>query len=301
MAFIGPYPTTFSANTGAMVVSHTTFSGGVTNTGTIGAGGISVSSSTFLSGGIVDTGVISGGIRVDGHSRILASSGTAIAVINATTLGGGISNAGIISATGNGVLVSAVTAFAGGITNSGSISGRTGIDVAATASFAGGIANGAGGTIAASRVGVFVSGVTSFVGGIVNRAGGTISASATAIAVDKVSTFSGGINNAGAISAGRVGIVLAGVSRSGNSVMLTALGGISNSGKISVKGTGVAVGAGAMHSGASVTLRDLRRRHHQQRHYLWRDRSFRWRQRRNQSGVLGPNADGIPAGDCAIR
>jgi len=122
-----------------MVVSHTTFSGGVTNTGTIGAGGISVTSSTFLSGGIVDTGVISGGIRVDGHSRILASSGTAIAVINATTLGGGISNAGIISATGNGVLVSAVTAFAGGITNSGSISGRTGIDVAATASFAGGI------------------------------------------------------------------------------------------------------------------------------------------------------------------
>src|SRR4029077_16304102 len=98
LAFIGSLPPTFSPNPGAMVVSHTTFSGGVTNTGTIGAGGISVSSSTFLSGGIVDTGVISGGIRVDGHSRILASSGTAIAVINATTLGGGISNAGIISA-----------------------------------------------------------------------------------------------------------------------------------------------------------------------------------------------------------
>jgi hypothetical protein len=118
----------------------------------------------------------------------------------------------------------------------------------------GGIANGAGGTIAASRVGVFVSGVTSFVGGIVNRAGGTISASATAIAVDKVSTFSGGINNVGAISAGRVGILLGGVSRSGNSIMLTALGGISNSGKISVNGTGVAVGAAATHSSASVTL-----------------------------------------------
>jgi hypothetical protein len=36
--------------------------------------------------------------------------------------------------------------------------------------------------------------------------------------------------------------------------MLTALGGISNSGKISVNGTGVAVGAAATHSSASVTL-----------------------------------------------
>jgi hypothetical protein len=59
-----PYPTTFSGNTDALVVSHTTFSGGVTNAGTIGPGGISVSSSTFLSGGIVDTGVISPWILV---------------------------------------------------------------------------------------------------------------------------------------------------------------------------------------------------------------------------------------------
>jgi hypothetical protein len=80
LAFTGPYPTTFSGNTGAMVVSHTTFSGGVTNAGTIGAGGISVSSSTFLSGGIVDTGVISGGIRIDSHSRIVASGTTAVAL-----------------------------------------------------------------------------------------------------------------------------------------------------------------------------------------------------------------------------
>ena len=97
LAFTGPYPTTFSGNTGAMVVSHTTFSGGVTNANTIGPGGISVSSSTFLSGGIVDTGVISGGIRIDSHSRIVASSTTAVAIENTTTFGGGISNAGTIS------------------------------------------------------------------------------------------------------------------------------------------------------------------------------------------------------------
>src|SRR6476659_365113 len=80
LAFTGPYPTTFSGNTGAMVVSHTAFSGGVTNAGTIGAGGISVTSSTFLSGGFVDTGIISGAIRIDGHSTILAGGGTALAV-----------------------------------------------------------------------------------------------------------------------------------------------------------------------------------------------------------------------------
>ena len=38
MAFKGPYPTKFSGNTSAMVISHTTFSGGVTNAGTIGFG-----------------------------------------------------------------------------------------------------------------------------------------------------------------------------------------------------------------------------------------------------------------------
>jgi hypothetical protein len=35
MPFKGPYPTKFSGSTTAMVISHTTFSGGVTNAGTI--------------------------------------------------------------------------------------------------------------------------------------------------------------------------------------------------------------------------------------------------------------------------
>jgi hypothetical protein len=125
LAFTGPYPTTFSGNTGAMVVSHTTFSGGVTNAGTIGAGGISVSSSTFLSGGIVDTGVISGGIRIDSHSRIVASSTTAVAIENTTTFGGGISNAGTISGGLHALVVSSVSAFTGDISNTGTISART--------------------------------------------------------------------------------------------------------------------------------------------------------------------------------
>ena len=70
MAFKGPYPTVFSGHTAAMVISHTTFSGGVTNAGTIGTGGISVISGAFLSGGgILDTGTILGGIKVDSSSK----------------------------------------------------------------------------------------------------------------------------------------------------------------------------------------------------------------------------------------
>ena len=85
MPFNGPYPTVFSGNTAAMVISHTTFSSGVTNTGTIGAGGITVVSGAFLSGGgILDIGTVVGGIKVDSSSRIVASGATqnAIAVEN---------------------------------------------------------------------------------------------------------------------------------------------------------------------------------------------------------------------------
>ena len=55
MAFTGPYPTKFSGHTNAMVISATTFSGGVTNAGTIGAGGVTVISSTFLTGGFLNS------------------------------------------------------------------------------------------------------------------------------------------------------------------------------------------------------------------------------------------------------
>ena len=103
----------------------TTFSGGVTNTGTIGSGGISVVSGTFLSGGgILDSGIITGGIKVDGSSKIIASGGvtqTAIAVENTRTFGGGISNAGVLSASNSGIFIDNVTVFTGGIINSGTI------------------------------------------------------------------------------------------------------------------------------------------------------------------------------------
>src|SRR5262245_10953965 len=124
MPFTGPYPTNFGAVTSAMVINHTTFSGGVTNTGTIGAGGISVRSGAFISGrNISDLGVISGAIKVDSSSTIAGTGGPAI-FIAAPTFTGGISNAGTISHQ-VGVKVTGVTVFGksngGGITNSGTI------------------------------------------------------------------------------------------------------------------------------------------------------------------------------------
>jgi hypothetical protein len=125
MPFKGPYPTVFGGNTPAMLISHTTFSGDVTNTGTIGAGGISVISGAFLSGGgLFDSGVIVGGIKVDSGSKIVAAdTENAIAVVNTETFGGGISNAGKITATHHhdGVLVGSVSTFSGGIRNRGTI------------------------------------------------------------------------------------------------------------------------------------------------------------------------------------
>ena len=146
MAFKGPYPTVFSGHTAAMVISHTTFSGGVTNAGTIGTGGISVISGAFLSGGgILDTGTILGGIKVDSSSKIVASgtTKTAIAVEQCrTTFGGGISNAGKISAGKSGIAAFRDGTFEGGVTNAGTISaGPFGIIVGQDTIFGGRISN----------------------------------------------------------------------------------------------------------------------------------------------------------------
>jgi hypothetical protein len=205
LAFTGPYPTTFSGNTGAMVVSHTTFSGGVTNAGTIGAGGISVSSSTFLSGGIVDTGVISGGIRIDSHSRIVASSTTAVAIENTTTFGGGISNAGL-----HALVVSSVSAFTGDISNTGTISART---------------FGA----------IYIDSASTFTGAVVNS-GRILGGSGTALRISHVSTFTAGISNSGTISVLNWGIRVQSVGSFGAD---SVGGGIANSGTISVQGTDI--------------------------------------------------------------
>src|SRR5262249_6286258 len=184
------------------------FSGGVTNTGTIGPGGFSVISGAFISGGeLLDTGTIAGGIRVDSSSRIVASGGNnAIAVENTQTFGGGITNAGTISGH-RAISISNVAIFGGtkaggGITNRGVISAlETAVLVQGVTSFSGGINN--SGTISTGPdiTGIEVTEVKVASGGITNS--GTIRAG-TGIALYVVSTFAGNITNAksGTISAG---------------------------------------------------------------------------------------------------
>ena len=84
--------------TSAMLVSHVTFSGSVSNTGVIDPHGVSIISSTFLSGGLVDTGTIIGGPSVE-------------------TFAGGISNGGydfgiaVVSVQGTRTTISLSTSF----------------------------------------------------------------------------------------------------------------------------------------------------------------------------------------------
>ena len=78
-------PTVFTGQTSAMVISRATFSGGVTNAGTIGSGGILVESHAFISGGgILDTGIVSGGIKVDSSSKIVGATSTTASGANLT-------------------------------------------------------------------------------------------------------------------------------------------------------------------------------------------------------------------------
>jgi hypothetical protein len=77
MAYEGPYPVVLGGYTSAVVISATTFGGGVINSGAIGFGGISLISGAFLSGGsFSDPGLVLGGIKVDSGSRIVASGTT---------------------------------------------------------------------------------------------------------------------------------------------------------------------------------------------------------------------------------
>jgi len=236
--------------TPCVAVTNTSFTGNITNEGTISPGGITFSNGT-ITGSIISTGTIAGGISLDSKSAI-SSTGTAIA-ISGGAFSGGISNNGTIAAgSGRGILVGGdamgaglsvtMSTFSGGITNAGSISsGSLGIQVGGEAvafgshasvtvsNFSGGISN--SGSITAAQPGG-ADGI--WVGGL---AAGSLS-SVT------VSTFSGGITNGGTISiTGSGGILVGGFAIQGTVTVSSFTGGISNSGTISDSGlAGILVG-----------------------------------------------------------
>jgi hypothetical protein len=218
MAFTGPYPTKFSGHTSAMVISATNFSGGVTNAGTIGAGGVTVISSTFLTGGFLNSNLISG-------------APTGIAVLSGSTIHGAIVDSGRIVATRTGILVSGGVLSSGiSIAGHGTISAHSSaIVVRNAATFGGGISN--SGTVASkSGAGILVRNITAFgngsAGGISNSRG--ISAKQTGIGVKTLGAFFGSISNSGTISAGGAGILIDDIAE--------FTSGITNSGTISGHG-----------------------------------------------------------------
>jgi fibronectin-binding autotransporter adhesin len=194
----------------------TSFSGGITNAGTISASSraIQLLNVSNFSSGITNSGRISGGygISVGSHSGDFTVA----------TFSGGITNSGVISVTKTGIQVNNVASFSGSTANAGGIvntqtimAGRLGISVAGTSytdggsTFSGGITN--TGLISAAATGVQVTSVLGFSGGITN--GGTIFGSngirlGSGSALSGVSTFSGGITNTGTISASSIGILL---------------------------------------------------------------------------------------------
>jgi uncharacterized protein with beta-barrel porin domain len=231
-------------------VTNTSFSGSITNEGTISPSGVTFTNGT-ITGGITSTGTISGGISLDKTSKI-AATGTAI-TIGGTGFSGGISNAGTISGTSGPAIVvgsalgfTTLTSFSGNISNSGIISSanNVAIDISAVSKFSGNIIN--TGTISAPTAflgtGIAIGEVTSFAGSISNS--GTISAGNIGINIGSVTVLTGGISNNGVISAAQEGIGINGVS--------TFLGGISNSGTISsATAGGISVGAGTFAGGVN--------------------------------------------------
>ena len=243
--------------TTAIKVAGPTFTGGISNAGTLSA---SAGAGIFVGGKTVH-----GAFAVTTFSGIINNSGTitarlgieigvptgALVGTGLSFFSGGISNSGLISASNFAVSVVNVTTMTSGITNAagGTISGQLGgivvdaIGVINSSAVGPGITND-GEITSQSGDGISVQLVSKFVGGISNS--GTILAGQTGIGVLGTSTFSGGVSSNGTISAGGVGILVGEFNPgTGTHIFLggvtTFTGSVSNSGTITAK-TGIGVG-----------------------------------------------------------
>ncbi|MGB7035301.1 MAG: hypothetical protein WBD71_07220 [Xanthobacteraceae bacterium] len=176
--------------------------GGIQNSGLIsGHTGIDVNSISTFSGGISNSGTIS----ASSSRGIYVGS---VAQFGSGSVGGGISNSGTISSGGNGINLVNDTSFLGGISNSGTIY------LHAITTFFGGITNSGTLTAAHGSAAISVGGVTTFLGAI-NNSGTIIAPLGNGVFVSNVSQFGstsagGGITNSGTIS-GAGGIILGNV------------------------------------------------------------------------------------------
>jgi hypothetical protein len=235
-----------AANHGILIDAHSTIdleSGGTA---------IFVNGPSF-SGGITNAGTI--------YSFSDGSYGDGIGVANVTSFGGGIANSGTVDVSSSGIYVYGVSTFTGGIVNSGSISGPyTGVQVDNSSTFSGGISN--SGSISSSYIGIEVGDYPSSVPVTTERStSAQLTQSASSGQLLAVSSFTGGIVNSGTITAavgidiGRSSTVsaasapvqLASTGLVGSSLHYSSIGafagGVSNSGSIIASQTGIAIGS----------------------------------------------------------
>jgi uncharacterized protein with beta-barrel porin domain len=211
-----------------LVENSANVTGNVTNTGTgvLTTNGGGTPSRTGIT---INNSTVAGSVS---NAGTITAQGDGIVVTNNATVSGGISNAGMITSSSKGVFVSSVSKFGGGISNSGTIAslGSKAILVSAVSSFSGNITN-SGMISGNANVTLFVDGVSTFTGNVVNS--GTIDASDIGIAVGQVSTFTGNISNGGTISIGGISAITV-------QVTSTFTGGVTNSGTL-IGGAGISL------------------------------------------------------------
>ncbi len=254
---------TNSGTISGLIVSNSTVTSSINNTGTISPNGIVVENGSVLDAAIQSSGSIAGGISIDKTSSMNAF-GQGISVFG-PSFSGDLNNAGTMTVDSGGAnsgLLAESTSFTGNIINTGSMTigvsspGSSGVGIQVDnsndlATFAGGISNGGSITVHAlndfgscSSYGIAVLGnqnsiapgtpIGSFTGGISN--GGTINASmsgtganvAAGIFVTDVTNFMGGITNSGTVIAAITsGVAQTAVGINVNNVT-TFTGGITN-------------------------------------------------------------------------
>jgi outer membrane autotransporter protein len=254
----------------AIKITNSTISGSIINHGTISGPSSLYVGNTLITGSLSNSGTITGSygaflqfnggtlsavtnsgtivavsgtaVQIDGTilhgftnsgNGILMGRSSALQVFSGASLSGGLTNAGIITATGAGSSVNAIKIsgiLSGGITNSGVISALGAGDKAIIISghLYDGIVNGVTGTIAGGSTGILIKSGGGLSGGITNS--GLITASgAKAILIS--GNLTGGIANltGGTISGNVAGIYLnssATVDSITNTGLITATGGV---------------------------------------------------------------------------
>lgn len=222
---------------GVSVTDGSLISGGVTNAGTIGGGlsGVFVDATSTIAGDISNSGAILGalagtwagtvsGIAVAGKVTRIVNSGLieagttpgassvsgafAIQVSSTGTITDGITNSGLLTASGvdifnGGIGIEAGGSVGGGITNSGTVGGMLAVSMIDGGTIGGGITN--TGTIGGAFAGIVMTNGATISGALGNS--GVIAGTLAGVIAFYGSTISGGITNSGTI-AGTVAAIL---------------------------------------------------------------------------------------------